>query len=182
MTLCEAIFAGGCFWCLGYAFSKVKGVKEVVVGYTGGDIPNPTYEDVCTGKTGHYEAVKAIYDPEQVSYKELLEVFWKNIDPTDEGGQFADRGPQYRTAIFYLNEEQRRLAEESKILLERAKIFAKPIVTKILPAKEFYPAEPWHQRYWERYRAEFASYHWRSGKDQFLKSIWSKRPGFKLFK
>ena len=139
-----ATFAGGCFWCMEAGFEEADGVVEAVSGYTGGNTENPTYEDVSTGKTGHYEAVLVYYDPEKISYSELLEVFWRNVNPTDPGGQFADRGPQYKTAIFYHSEEQRRLAEESKKMLDESGRFTDPVATEILPVGPFYRAEEYH--------------------------------------
>ncbi|MCX7668116.1 MAG: peptide-methionine (S)-S-oxide reductase MsrA, partial [Atribacterota bacterium] len=137
----KATFAGGCFWCIESAFEKVPGVVKAISGYTGGHKEHPTYEEVCTGETGHFEAVEITYDPEKISYQELLHIFWQNIDPTDPGGQFVDRGSQYRTAIFYHTESQRVAAEKSKEALEKSGRFSKPIVTEILPASTFYPAE-----------------------------------------
>ena len=148
--LMTAIFAGGCFWCMEERFSNVEGVVDVTSGYTGGNKENPTYEEVSTGNTGHYEAIEVRYDPKRVSYRKLLEVFWRFIDPTDSGGQFFDRGSQYRTAIFYLNKEQQRLAELSKQRLETSGIFDKPIATCILRAGLFYPAEEYHQDFYKK--------------------------------
>ena len=167
-----AIFAGGCFWCMEATFEQVPGVLSVTSGYTGGHVPNPTYEEVCRGDTGHYEAVLVRYDPERVSYRALLDVFWKHIDPTDPGGQFHDRGPQYRTAIFYLDESQKQLAEESKRALSTSGLFDAPIVTQIIPAGEFYPAEAYHQDYYKKNPSRFESYSDASGRDQFLKETW----------
>jgi peptide methionine sulfoxide reductase msrA/msrB len=177
----EMIFAGGCFWCMEYTFERLPGVYEVTSGYIGGNTKNPTYEQVCSGKTGHYEAVLIKYDPGKISYAHLLEVFWKNIDPTDPMGQFNDKGSQYRTAIFYLDEAQRELAEESKRRIEEAAIFDSPIATRILPAKEFYPAEDYHQNYYEKNKPGFEIYHRASGREIFTKSIWEKHPRFRLF-
>jgi peptide methionine sulfoxide reductase msrA/msrB len=167
-----ATFAGGCFWCVEADFEKVSGVKEVVSGYAGGDKDNPTYEEVSAGGTGHVEAVQVLYDPEKVTYKELLDVFWRHVDPTDSGGQFVDRGSQYRTVIFYEDEEQRRLAEESKRELEKSGPFDKPIVTEILPLKKFYKAEDYHQDYYETHGLRYKFYRWNSGRDQFLSKVW----------
>lgn len=177
----EMIFAGGCFWCMEYTFERLPGVYEVISGYTGGKIKNPSYEQVCSGQTGHYEAVMIKYDPDRISYARLLEVFWKNIDPTDPDGQFNDKGNQYRTAIFYLDEAQRELAEESKRRIEASGIFDAPVATRILPAKEFYPAEDYHQNYYEKNRPRFEIYHRASGREIFTKSIWEKHPRFRLF-
>ncbi|MFQ5486455.1 MAG: peptide-methionine (S)-S-oxide reductase MsrA, partial [Desulfobacterales bacterium] len=143
----KATFAGGCFWCMEHPFEKLKGIKAVISGYTGGHKENPTYVEVSSGTTGHEESVDVIYDSTQVMYQELLDIFWKQIDPTDAGGQFVDRGSPYRTAIFYHSEEQRKFAEKSKEKLEKSGRFKKPIVTEILPAGRFYRAEEYHQVY-----------------------------------
>lgn len=167
-----AVFAGGCFWCLEADFDKIDGVLEVVSGYTGGHKENPTYEEVCSGTTGHTEAVQVVYDPERVAYKELLEVFWRHVDPTDPGGQFVDRGSQYKTAVFYRNEEQRKLAEASKRELESSGIFDKPIVTEIKSLDKFYRAEEFHQGYYRSHSNRYKLYRGYSGRDQFLQKIW----------
>ena len=146
----KATFAGGCFWCMQGPFDFLDGVISNKEGYIGGKKENPTYEEVSSGATGHTEAVEVVYDPQKVSYKKLLEVFWRNIDPTTKNQQFADRGSQYRTAIFYHNEEQKQLAEQSKLELERSNKFDKPIVTEILPATTFYSAEDYHQDYYKK--------------------------------
>ncbi len=176
-----AVFAGGCFWCLEAVFDELPGVVEAVSGYTGGHVPNPTYKQVCSGKTGHYESVRIRYNPRKIAYERLLEVFWRNIDPTDPGGQFYDRGRQYRTAIFYLNESQKFLAVESKKRLEAAGIFKKEIATAVLPAKEFYPAEDYHQNYYKTCPLRFESYHRGSGRVSYKEKVWSKHPRFRLF-
>ncbi len=176
-----AVFAGGCFWCLEYVFESLPGVLSVTSGYTGGIIKNPRYEQVSTGATGHYEAVKVEYDPQRIGYERLLEVFWQNIDPTDREGQFADRGTQYRTAIFYQDDEQRRTAEISRERLEEAGIFSKPIVTEILPAADFYPAENYHQDFYKKCPARFYTYHQGSGRINYTRYIWEKHPHFRLF-
>jgi peptide methionine sulfoxide reductase msrA/msrB len=168
----EAIFAGGCFWCIEAAFELMPGVLEAISGYTGGHVENPTYEQVITGTTGHFEAVLVLYDPEKISYEDLLEQFWRSIDPTDSGGQFSDRGSQYYTAIFYLNQEQRELAETSKRALVESGVFDKPIVTPILPAQTFYPAEGYHQNYYETYLAQYKAYSVGSGREGFLEETW----------
>lgn len=170
----RAIFAGGCFWCMQPAFDNVKGVIETTVGYTGGHKENPTYEEVCSGKTGHAEAILVVYDPTIVSYEELLKIFWQNIDPTQENGQFADIGSQYRTEIFYFNERQKELAEKSKTELERQKKFSKPIVTKISPAQKFWPAEEYHQKYYLKNSLRYQLYKEGSGRGPFLRKIWGK--------
>lgn len=169
-----AAFAGGCFWCMEAPFKRVKGVLDVRSGYTGGNVENPTYEEVCTQLTGHYEAVEVAYDPLLVSYEELLEVFWKQIDPTDEGGQFYDRGPSYRTAIFYYSEEQRIEAEASKAALGASGRFKKPIVTEIKKASIFYPAEGYHQNYYKKNPTRYEMYKKGSGRDAFIKKYWGE--------
>lgn len=168
-----AVFAGGCFWCMELPFENLDGVKEAIVGYTGGTKINPTYEEVSTGSTGHLEAVAVIYDPAKVSYTDLLDVFWRQIDPTDESGQFVDKGSQYRTAIFYHNEEQRALAQASKEQLAKANIYNKPIVTEILPGGEFFPAEEYHQDYYKKKSTDYKYYRDGSGRDDFLNNIWN---------
>lgn len=169
-----ATFAGGCFWCMEAAFEKIDGVTEVISGYTGGHKPNPAYEEVSSGTTGHIEAIRVVYDPDKVRYSQLLDVFWRQIDPTDPGGAFVDRGTQYRSAIFYHNEEQKRLAEKSKADLEQSGPFKKPIVTEIIRATEFYPAEAYHQGYHRKHSIRYAYYHQGSGRDRFLKEVWGK--------
>jgi len=166
-----ATFSGGCFWCMEAAFQTLDGVTAVVSGYTGGEKENPTYEEVSSGTTGHYEVIQVTYDPEIISYQELLDFYWKNIDPTDEGGQFVDRGPQYRTAIFYHDEEQKKLAEESKENLEKEK-FRHPLATKILLAKKFYQAEGYHQGYYKNNRIRYELCKKGSGRDKRLKELW----------
>jgi peptide methionine sulfoxide reductase msrA/msrB len=168
----EAYFAGGCFWCTESDFEKVDGVIEAISGYTGGHVANPTYEQVSDGGTGHVESVKVIYDPAKVTYEELLQVFWMHVDPTDGGGQFVDRGSQYRSVIFYSNEQEHRLAEASKKRLAASGRFDKPIVTEILPLGPFYPAEDYHQDYYKKNPIRYRYYRYRSGRDQFLKKVW----------
>jgi peptide methionine sulfoxide reductase msrA/msrB len=177
-----AFFAGGCFWCTEADFEKVEGVIEAVSGYTGGSMADPTYEQVSAGGTGHIESVKVVYDPAKVSYEALLEAFWKSIDPTDAEGQFVDRGSQYRSAIFYADETQKRLAEESKKKLEDSGRFDKPIATEILPLGDFYLAEAYHQDYYKKNPIRYRFYRSGSGRDQFLKAAWAdpgKEPGMK---
>ena len=169
-----ATFAGGCFWCMVSPFEGEKGVIQVKSGYTGGHKEDPTYEEVCSGKTGHYEAIQIKYDPNHISYDKLLEIFWRQIDPTDEGGQFHDRGESYRTAIFYHNEEQHQKAIQSKKELAESGRFSKPIVTEILPAKEFYPAEDYHQDYHKKNTLHYSLYRKGSGRDAFIKKYWPK--------
>ncbi|HEY3346387.1 MAG TPA: peptide-methionine (S)-S-oxide reductase MsrA [Nitrospirota bacterium] len=167
-----AIFAGGCFWCMVPPFEKLPGVISVVSGYTGGTKKNPTYEEVSAGGTGHVEAVKVTFDPSKVSYARLLEVFWMQVDPTDGGGQFVDRGQQYRSAIFYLDDGQKKLAEKSKEDLQKSGRFKKPIVTQIVKASEFYNAEEYHQDYYKKNPFRYKFYRYRSGRDQFLENAW----------
>ena len=176
-----AIFAGGCFWCMESTFQSLPGVSAVVSGYTGGTVEDPTYEQVLAGTTGHFEAVLVRFDPEQATYEELLDVFWRHIDPTDAGGQFHDRGSQYRTAIFHRNEAQRALAEESKRALSESGIFDAPIVTLILPAAPFYPAEGYHQDYFLKNAASFGAYSAASGRMAFVSRAWAGREDFSLF-
>jgi methionine-S-sulfoxide reductase len=171
-----ATFAGGCFWCMQPPFDKLDGVISVTVGYTGGSEKNPTYEQVSSGKTGHAEAIEILFDPSKISYSALLDVFWRNIDPTQSDGQFVDRGRQYRSAIFYQNEEQRRLAEASKEALEKTDIFRANIVTEILPAGPFYPAEEYHQDYYEKNPLRYKYYRYGSGRDGYLEKQWRKVP------
>jgi peptide methionine sulfoxide reductase msrA/msrB len=171
-NLKTATFAGGCFWCVESDFEKVNGVVEAVSGYTGGQKPNPTYQEVSAGGTGHAEAVQVTYDPAKITYKELLDVFWRHVDPTDGGGQFVDRGSQYRTAIFYHDEEQKRIAEESKAQLEKSGRFSGPVVTEIVQLTEFYPAEDYHQDYYTKNPLRYKLYRFGSGRDQFLSSTW----------
>jgi peptide methionine sulfoxide reductase msrA/msrB len=171
----KAVFAGGCFWCMEPPFEKLDGVKEVLSGYTGGRTVNPTYEEVSAGGTGHVEAIQIVYDPAKISYTRLLEVFWKQINPTDAAGQFVDRGSSYVSAIFYLNEEQRMLAEASRKQLERSGAYGSdPIVTEIRPAGPFYPAEEYHQDYWKKNPVRYKFYRFNSGRDQYLDKVWGK--------
>lgn len=170
----KATFAGGCFWCMEPPFEKLKGVQEVISGYTGGHKENPTYKEVCSGTTGHAESIQVVYDPMQTTYEELLDVFWHNIDPTTLNKQFADEGDQYRTAIFYYNEEQKRLAGESKKKMEQSGRFKKFIVTEITPASTFYPAEDYHQDYYKKNPIQYKIYRYGSGRDQYLDKVWGK--------
>jgi len=168
----KATFAGGCFWCMEPPYDKLKGIISVLVGYTGGHTKNPTYEEVSTGTTGHAEVVEITFDPKAITYEEILDVFWKNIDPTQKGGQFADMGNQYRTAIFYHNEEQKRAALASKEALEKSGKFKKPILIEIVPAQEFYPAEEYHQKYYLKNPLRYGAYKIGSGREGFLKALW----------
>lgn len=170
----KATFAGGCFWCIQPVFDKRKGVVSTSVGYTGGTKEDPTYEEVSAGRTGHAEAIEVVYDPTQVSYAELLEAFWQSIDPTDPRGQFADKGSQYRTAIFFHHEEQKRLALESKEKLAKSSKFEEPIVTDIVPASKFYKAEEYHQKYYLKNAGHYYLYKKGSGREDFLKTVWGK--------
>ena len=171
----KATFAGGCFWCMEHPFEKLEGVIDVVSGYTGGHKENPKYKEVSSGTTGHLEAVQITYDPSKITFSELLDVFWKQIDPTDPGGQFVDRGDQYGTAIFYHNEEQRILAEKSKEELEKSGIYEKPIAIKIRKASKFYKAEDYHQDYFKKNPIRYKYYRHNSGRDQYLKKIWGDK-------
>jgi len=168
----SAVFAGGCFWCTESDFEKVEGVIEVISGYTGGRVKNPTYKQVSGGGTGHIEAVKVIYDPARISYEQLLDILWQHVDPTDPGGQFVDRGAQYRSAVFYADTTEKHLAEQSKQRLSASGRFSKPIVTDILPLGEFYPAEDYHQDYYKKNPIRYNYYRYGSGRDQFLKKTW----------
>jgi peptide methionine sulfoxide reductase msrA/msrB len=171
----KATFSGGCFWCMEPPFEGIDGVKEVISGYTGGHKKNPTYEEVSSGRTGHFEAVQITYDRSKITYEELLKIFWQQIDPTDEKGQFADKGSQYRTAIFYHTQQQKRLAEESKRKLDESKRFNKPIVTEILKASTFYKAEDYHQDYYKTCPIEYNAYKKGSGRFGFIKEKWDDR-------
>jgi peptide-methionine (S)-S-oxide reductase len=171
----QATFAGGCFWCMVKPFDEQPGIISVVSGYTGGTVENPTYQQVCTDTTGHYEAVQITFDPDVFPYEKLLELFWQQIDPTDPGGQFYDRGQSYQTAIFYHNEEQKRLAEESKENLEVSGKFNKPIVTPILPAQTFYRAEEYHQDYYKKNPAHYERYQIGSGRAGFIQKHWREQ-------
>jgi peptide methionine sulfoxide reductase msrA/msrB len=170
----KATFAGGCFWCTEADFEKVSGVLKVISGYTGGHKENPSYEEVSSGTTGHVEAVQVYYDPSKVTYEPLLDVFWKHIDPTDPGGQFVDRGAQYRSIIFTHDEDQKRLAEESKEKLISSGKFQKPIVTEIVTLGKFYEAEEVHQDYYKKHALKYKFYRYGSGRDQFLGKVWGE--------
>jgi peptide methionine sulfoxide reductase msrA/msrB len=169
-----ATFAGGCFWCLVPPFEKEKGVLKVITGYTGGTLDHPTYEAVCSGTTGHYEAIQITYNPYKITYDQLLDIFWRQIDPTDSEGQFHDQGSSYKTAIFYHNGEQKNKALASKAALDESGIFDKPIMTEILPNKEFFPAEDYHQNYHCKYPVHYAKYKKGSGREAFLNKYWHK--------
>ena len=168
-----ATFAGGCFWCMEPPFDKLPGVLSTTSGYTGGEEVDPSYQQVSAGQTGHAEAVQIEFDPQQISYAELLQVFWRNIDPSSMNRQFVDVGRQYRSAVFFHNEEQQRLAMESKLELERSGRFEAPLVTEIVPAGPFYPAEEYHQDYSRKNPIRYKFYRYGSGRDQFLDRAWS---------
>lgn len=170
-----ATFAGGCFWCMVKPFDELPGIISVLSGYTGGIVENPTYQQVCSDTTGHYEAVQIAYHPDVFPYEKLLELYWQQIDPTDPGGQFYDRGQSYQTAIFYHDETQKKLAEESKKTLQESGRFNRPIVTPILPAQTFYPAEDYHQYYYKKNRAHYQSYHIGSGRAGFIERHWGDK-------
>jgi peptide-methionine (S)-S-oxide reductase len=170
----KAYFAGGCFWCMEEAFEQVAGVTAVVSGYMGGSVAAPTYEDVSAGQTGHAESIEVTYDPATVPYQRLLDVFWRNVDPVTPNAQFCDHGPQYRAAIFYGSEEEKRQAEESKHLLEQAKRFTQPIVTQIAPASTFYPAEEYHQDFYKKNPIRYKYYKFTCGRAQRLAALWGK--------
>lgn len=170
----RAIFAGGCFWCMESPFEKIPGVIEVYSGYTGGKVLNPTYKQVSAGGTGHTEAVEVLFDPQRVDYAQLLEVFWRQIDPTDAGGQFVDRGQQYRSGIYPLNEQQQKLAEASKQQLAASGRFKRSIVTEIVAAGKFYRAEEYHQNYYKKNPLRYRYYRYGSGRDKFLDRFWGE--------
>lgn len=167
-----AIFAGGCFWCMEPPYDELDGVISTTSGYTDGQTPNPSYEAVSSGGTGHTEAVKVVYDPKRVSYEKLIEVFWRNVDPTDALGQFCDRGSQYRTGVYYTDDEQRRIAEQSKAALMEKRPFKAPIVTPIVAASAFYPAEEYHQDYYRKNPIRYKYYRNGCGRDRRLNQLW----------
>ncbi|MEW4308506.1 peptide-methionine (S)-S-oxide reductase MsrA [Rossellomorea marisflavi] len=169
-----ATFAGGCFWCMVKPFDELPGIHGIVSGYTGGHIKDPAYKEVKEGNSGHYEAVQITYDPELFPYERLLELYWPQIDPTDDGGQFQDRGDQYRTAIFYHDEDQRIAAEATKKEIEESGRFKKPIVTAILPASTFYPAEDYHQDFYKTNPDEYKEDRAKSGRDEFIEENWKE--------
>jgi len=170
-----ATLAGGCFWCMVHPFDTWPGVIQVTSGYTGGHQPNPTYEEVCSGTTGHLEAVQVVFNPKLTSYRALIDRFWQEIDPTDAGGQFADRGSSYQTAIFYHSEDQHRQALASMQALEASRRFDRPIATKILPAGPFYPAEAYHQNYYQKNPGHYQRYRQGSGRDRFIQQHWPEK-------
>jgi methionine-S-sulfoxide reductase len=170
-----AIFAGGCFWCIQPAFDKATGVIKTVVGYCGGTEPNPTYEVVSSEKTGYRESIQITYDPAKISYDQLLDIYWRQIDPTQADGQFTDIGPSYHAAIFYGNDDEKKIAEVSKEKLTRSGKFNKPIVTEILPAMKFYPAEAYHQKYYQQNPEHFEAFEEGSGRVSFKKKTWQNK-------
>ena len=174
-TYKTAIFAGGCFWCVESDFDKVEGVVDTVSGYSGGKTKNPTYKEVTYKETGHYEVVKITYDPAKVSYKKLLFYFWRSIDPTDPSGQFCDKGSSYRSAIFVANDEEKKLAIESKQEIEKSNILKAPIQTKILDAAKFYPAEDYHQNYYKKNPLNYRAYRFGCRRDARVKALWGKQ-------
>jgi len=176
-----AVFGGGCFWCMEPPFEQLEGVVEVMAGYSGGEEETPTYEQVSSGRTGHIESVRVVYDPRKISFKELLDTFWRYVDPTDPGGQFADRGDHYKTAIFYNNDEEKKIAEQSLAELETSGVFNKPIVTALRPAQAFYPAEEYHQDYYKKNVSHYEAYKVGSGRAGFLERTWKDQPQKKKF-
>jgi peptide-methionine (S)-S-oxide reductase len=170
----NAVFAGGCFWCMEHPFDEIDGVISVTAGYTGGGKSNPTYEEVSSGTTGHAESVQVVYDPAKVSYQKLVDVFWHNIDPLTANAQFCDHGTQYRSAIFYQDDEQKRVAEASKEALTKSGRFDKPIVTQIVAATTFWPAEGYHQHYYRTHPVQYKFYRYNCGRDQRLEQLWGK--------
>ena len=170
----KAYFAGGCFWCMEEAFEKVEGVASVVSGYMGGTVANPSYEEVSAGRTGHAESVEVIYDPTKVTYQKLLDAFWHNVDPLTPNAQFCDHGSQYRSAVFYSSENEKQLAEESKAAIEQAKKFPAPIVTQLVSAATFYPAEDYHQDYYKKNPLRYKYYKYGCGRANRLEALWGK--------
>lgn len=173
-VLDKAYFAGGCFWCMEEAFEKVEGVLSVTSGYMGGAVANPSYEDVSAGRTGHAESVEVVYDPAKVSYQKLLDAFWRNVDPVTPNAQFCDHGSQYRSAVFFQNHEEKRGAEASKQAIEQSKRFKNPIVTQIVMAAQFYPAEEYHQDFYKKNPIRYKFYKYNCGRAQRLEELWGK--------
>lgn len=172
-TQADAVFAGGCFWCVEADFEKVPGVFEAISGYTGGHVNNPSYKQVSKENTGHYEAVRVIYDPAVVTYKELVEYFWRHVDPTDVGGQFCDRGDSYRTAIFVETDEERMIAEASKAAIDDAGVLPGPIVTPVITQTIFWPAEDYHQNYYKTHSIRYSGYRFNCGRDARIRKVWA---------
>jgi peptide-methionine (S)-S-oxide reductase len=174
LDVARATFAGGCFWCMEAPFDAIQGVVSTTSGYSGGKVKDPTYEQVSSGTTGHLESIQVAYDPSRVTYEQLLEVFWHNVDPLDGGGQFCDRGGQYRTAIFYADEEQKRAAVESKRRLQASGVLKGDVVTPIVPLEAFYPAEDYHQDFYRKNPARYKMYRFGCGRDRRLEALWGK--------
>ncbi len=170
----SVILAGGCFWCMESPYHNIDGIIETIPGYSGGKTENPTYYDIATGKTGHYESIKILYDEKTITLKEILDIFWRQIDPTDKYGQFADRGSQYRTAIFYNSDEDLLTATESRDEMNRSGIFSSTIETEILPEKQFYPAEEYHHKYFIKEPVKYLNYKKGSGREKFIEEHWKK--------
>jgi peptide-methionine (S)-S-oxide reductase len=170
----KAYFAGGCFWCMEEAFEKVEGVHAVVSGYMGGTVPNPTYEEVSAGRTGHAESVEVTYDPSKVTYQKLLDAFWRNVDPLTPNAQFCDHGNQYRSVVFYSTDEEKRQAEESKATIEQTKKFTAPVVTQLTPSSTFYVAEEYHQDFYKKNPIRYKYYKFSCGRAQRLEALWGK--------
>jgi peptide-methionine (S)-S-oxide reductase len=173
-TIGKAYFAGGCFWCMEEAFEKVEGVLSATSGYMGGTVANPSYEDVSSGRTGHAESVEVVYDPAKVSYQKLLEAFWRNVDPITRNAQFCDHGSQYRSAIFYQTDEEKRASDTSKQAIEQSKRFTEPIVTQIVMASHFYSAEEYHQDFYKKNPVRYKFYKYSCGRAQRLEELWGK--------
>jgi peptide-methionine (S)-S-oxide reductase len=171
-ALGKAYFAGGCFWCMEEAFEKVEGVRSATSGYMGGRVANPSYEEVSAGRTGHAESVEVVYDPSKVSYQKLLDAFWHNVDPVTPNAQFCDHGSQYRSAIFFQTDEEKRVSESSKQAIEQSKRFTEPIVTQIVPASQFYPAEEYHQDFYKKNPIRYKIYKYNCGRAQRLEVLW----------
>jgi peptide-methionine (S)-S-oxide reductase len=172
--LSKAYFAGGCFWCMEEAFEKVEGVLSVTSGYMGGTVANPNYEDVSAGRTGHAESVEVVYDPARVSYQKLLDAFWRNVDPITPNAQFCDHGSQYRSAVFFQTDEEKRVAEATKQAIEQSRRFKEPIVTQIVMASQFYPAEDYHQDFYKKNPVRYKFYKYNCGRAQRLEELWGK--------
>jgi peptide-methionine (S)-S-oxide reductase len=173
-TLAKAYFAGGCFWCMEEAFEKVEGVLSATSGYMGGKVANPTYEEVSAGRTGHAESVEVVYDPSKVSYQKLLDAFWHNVDPVTPNAQFCDHGSQYRSAIFFQTDDEKRASDASKQAIEQSKRLTEPIVTQIVPATQFYSAEEYHQDYYKKNPIRYKFYKYNCGRAQRLEELWGK--------
>jgi peptide-methionine (S)-S-oxide reductase len=173
-TLGKAYFAGGCFWCMEEAFEKIEGVLSATSGYMGGTVANPSYEDVSSGRTGHAESVEVVYDPAKVSYQKLLDAFWRNVDPITPNAQFCDHGSQYRSAIFFQTDEEKRASDTSKQAIEQSKRFTEPIVTQIVMASQFYSAEEYHQDFYKKNPVRYKFYKYSCGRAQRLEELWGK--------